>query len=384
MPNFEDRRCQLDVGHRTEGQGLKRLALLLCICLLATSAFWQTEPADASAVVTGPLHTSGNQILDASDRPVRLRGITRVAWETRPATEDEIAHVRGWGANIVRVTMGEDGWNQLCMTKSYDGDYRAHIDDMVQWITSRGMVALLELATNPRFLCDPNADGPQKMAAFPSSATFWQSVADRYKSNPLVAFELYNEPHDISPDVWLRGGTVIDGAVVWRAAGMQQLYDTVRAQGAQNLVFVSGPGFASTPPATLVSGYNVVYAAHMYTCPTNPPPNCKVIKKTGPGGRIWLWVPVENPYDPTPLFDRWASLATQQPVVLTEFGWPSTESGEYNANVIAEAEGRGMSWIAYAWLGSPEGQFSLVADTGPNYDPTPAGVPVKDGLSVTP
>jgi hypothetical protein len=340
--------------------------------------------ASGSALVAAPLHTAGNQILDANNQPVRLRGLTRPLWQTRAATEDEIDHLRGWGANVIRVTLAEDAWNQQCLTTNYDTSYRSYIHDVVSWITSRGMIALLELTVNPRFICDPNADSKQKMADFPGSVTMWQSVARVYKSNPLVAFELYNEPHDTTDEVWLHGGSVVDGAVVWQAAGMQQLYNAVRGEGANNLVFVDGTHWAATPPALRVNGYNVAYAAHIYTCPDNPPPNCTVVKKFGPNGMLWLRVPVDNPYDPTPVMDRFNSLAATNPLVISEFGWPDPNNGKYNANVVTAAEARGWSWMAYAALGTPTGRFSLVADTGPNYDPTPAGLPVKDGLALNP
>jgi hypothetical protein len=99
---------------------------------------------------------------------------------------------------------------------------------------------------------------------------------------------------------------------------------------------------------------------------------------------LWLRVPVDNPYDPTPVMDRFNSLAATNPLVISEFGWPDPNNGKYNANVVTAAEARGWSWMAYAALGTPTGRFSLVADTGPNYDPTPAGLPVKDGLALNP
>ena len=340
--------------------------------------------ASGSALVAAPLHTAGTQILDANNQPVRLRGLTRPLWETRDATEDEIDHLRGWGANVIRITLAEDAWNQQCLTTAYDTSYRSYIQDVVNWITSRGMVALLELTVNPRFICDATATSKQKMADFPGSVVMWQSVARIYKSNPLVAFELYNEPHDITDDVWRNGGTVSDNGLVWQAAGMQQLYNAVRGEGADNLVFIDGTHWAATPPALRVSGYNVAYAAHIYTCPDQAPPNCTVVKKIGPGGLLWVRVPVDNPYDPTPVMDRWNKFAAANPLVISEFGWPDPNSGTYNANVIAAAEARGWGWMAYAALGTPTGRFSLVADTGPNYDPTPNGLPVKNGLSVNP
>lgn len=366
---------------------MRRLALLLCTLLLGTAVVVVgPNPASGSALVNAPLHTSGNKILDASNQPVRLRGLTRATSQTKPLTDYEVGKIRDWGANIVRITVSEDAWNQQCISTTYDPNYRSYISDVVSWVTSRGMVALLDLNVNPRFICDPSANSKQKMADYPGSVQLWQSLARKFGSNPLVAFELYSEPHDISDSIYRNGGTVMDGPIAWQVAGMQQLYWAIRNTGADNLIVVSGTHWASTPPSVRVNGYNVVYAGHVYTCPNQPPPNCTTLTKVGPGGLVWINAPVVNPYDPTPLLDRWNKLAAEQPFVITEFGWPAETDGRYNANVIAAAEQRGWSWLAYAWLGSPTGRFNLLIDTGidANYDPTPSGVPVKDGLSLNP
>ena len=80
-----------------------------------------------------------------------------------------------------------------------------------------------------------------------------------------MMFELYNEPHDVSWSVWKSGGATGEGL---QAVGMQQLYDTVRATGAQNLVIIGGLDWAydlSGVPANRIDGYNIVYATHPYT-----------------------------------------------------------------------------------------------------------------------
>ena len=69
------------------------------------------------------------------------------------------------------------------------------------------------------------------MADSPGAITFWQEVATRYKDNPLVAFDLFNEPH-VPQSVWLDGGTLRPPTGrPSHAAGMQQLYDAVRGTG---------------------------------------------------------------------------------------------------------------------------------------------------------
>jgi hypothetical protein len=374
---------------------MRRLGALLCAAVVAAAALTVVplsagRSAYAAAALSGPLHTSGTRILDAAGNPVRLRGLTRDGLERSSTgwniTDDELAHARQWGANIVRVPLSEDYWTQLCPTTSYDGTYRGRIDGVVKSITSRGMVALLELSFNPRFACDPGANSQQKMAAYPGSVLFWADIARRYGGNPLVAFELYNEPNNISDDVWLKGGTVNDFGIFWQAAGMQQLYDSVRGTGATNLVFIGGMGYSSNPPAVVVTGNNIVYGAHVYTCPSAPPPNCTSPHAIDPFGLVWVWSGPADPYDATPLLAGWTAFGARYPLVVTEFGWPSAQDGRFNASAVAGAEQRGWGWIAFAWDGTASGTFGLLANAGPgaNYDPSPSGVPVKQGLSIQP
>jgi hypothetical protein len=104
-----------------------------------------------------------------------------------------------------------------------------------------------------------------------NSVTFWSEVAARYRDDGRVMFELYNEPHDVSWSVWKSGGAASDG---FQAVGMQQLHDTVRATGAQNLVIIGGLDWAydlSGVPANRIDGYNIAYATHPYNKPGRRP-----------------------------------------------------------------------------------------------------------------
>jgi hypothetical protein len=322
-----------------------------------------TTAPSGSASIAGPLHTSGNQIYDANNNPVVFRGIHRDGLERdiTNLSSDEIGHAKQWGANFVRVPLGEQLW--LSNSCAYDPTYASKVDNMVSWITSRGMVALLDLHYNTISNCGTASQ--QFMADYPNSTNFWKQVAARYKSNPLVAFDLYNEPHDISNTVWLKGGQVTQGSTTFQAAGMQQMYDAIRSQGAKNLVFASGNNWANTFVTTL-SGYNVVYAVHDYTCPSAAPPAC-----TTP-----------NPYDPSPILNGWVTPSQSVPVMVTEFGWPNKNDGQYNANVISYAKSHGWGWDVFAWDGSTTGLFDLVAEVGSGtaYEPSPSGMPALTGF----
>jgi hypothetical protein len=309
--------------------------------------------------VVGPLHTSGNRILDAAGHTVILRGFTRSGLEgvdTPPPTDDDIAHAKQWGANFIRLPLGEQFW--LSTSCYYRAKYAQQVDDAVRMVTSRGMVALLVLHWNTITSC--GSYGQQPMADYPNAITFWQQVASRYKNNPLVAFDLYNEPHHITDAQWHDGGTMTWKGDKFRAAGMQQMYGAVRGTGANNLVFVSGKSWANLWPTTApLTGRNIVYAVHVYTCPTSVPPDCDNAE----------------PYDPSQFLRYWTQPGRTYPVVVSEFGWPNPADAAYMRNVIAYAEQHGWGWSAYTWGNVTWGPFSLLADAGPgrSYQPRPTG-----------
>jgi hypothetical protein len=327
--------------------------------------------------VVGPLHTSGNQIVQSNGQPLVLRGLVLDGLEYTGAlagsgvTYDSVLEARRWGANFVRLPLGEQFW--LSSNCDYSSAYTSAVDQAVNWITSLGMVALLDLHTNTVQGCETGKQ--HNMADEAQSPAFLGQLAARYGNptspeySPLVAFDLYNEPHDISDTVWLNGGQVADyysPNETYQAAGMQQLYDAVRGGGAQSLVFVSGNDWAGQPPTSLVNGSNIVYAVHEYTCPTTAPPSCAD----------------PSPYDPSPVLNTWVPFSASQPVVVTEFGWPSSYDGTYLANVIAFAGAHGWGWSAFAWQQENWGGFVLANWLGDGAaEPNPSGDPVLLALS---
>jgi Cellulase (glycosyl hydrolase family 5) len=337
------------------------------------------SPATTPAVV-GPLHTSGNRIVQANGQPITLRGVVMPGLEQSGTlagtgvSQQAVAEAKDWGANFVRVPLGEQFW--LSSNCDSVASYVATVDKVVRWITSLGMVALLDLHTNTVGVGVCAAGAQHNMADEAQSPTFWSEVAARYGNrsspeyNPLVAFDLYNEPRNISDAVWLNGGMTLElsGVLLYQTAGMQQLYNVVRAAGSDNLVFISGNNSANTPPSTLVQGSNIVYAIHYYTCPSAAPPLCANA----------------NPYDPAQDLNQWLPLSATEPVVITEFGWPSQQSGTYNTNVIDYAASHGWGWSAFAW---EDRQYQSPWDLTESWlsdgtaEPSPSGMPVLLALA---
>jgi hypothetical protein len=230
------------------------------------------------------------------------------------------------------------------------------------------MFIMLDLHTNALTACA--APVQQKMPDL-GAITFWQIVASRYANNPLVGFDLYNEPHDITDAVWHSGGTVYSSGVSYTAAGMQQLYDAVRGTGATNLVFASGSGWATTYSTLPLTGTtNLVNAVHAYTCPSGTPESGATCS-SGPGGVL----------DPSNLLGHLATAGQTLPVMVTEFGWPSKFQGQYIQNVINYATSHDWTgWDAFAFDGTNQGLFDLVKDTGPVNDPAVSGMSVMANM----
>ncbi|HVY11135.1 MAG TPA: cellulase family glycosylhydrolase [Mycobacteriales bacterium] len=320
------------------------------------------------ARVVGPLTTRGNQILDGDGRPLILRGLQRFGLEggtKNPLpTQAEIQQLSLWGANEVRISLGEQKW--LAGSCHYEKDYPQVVDKVVRWVTDRGMVALINLHFATVGRCGTPTLTP--MADSPGSLTFWQEVATRYQDNPLVAFDLFNEPY-VHQGTWLQGGSYdVDGQTV-AAAGMQQLYDTVRGTGATNLVVISGLKYAAAPPTEFVAGSDIAYGVHAYTCSTEPPPGC-----TTP-----------DPLEPSQILDGWDSLAKTYPVIVSEFGWPNGDAGTYNAHVISYAADHHWGWSGFAWDGGTGGLFTLVqaqpASDGSTIEPNAGGMALVAGFA---
>ena len=115
-------------------------------------------------------------------------------------------------------------------------------------------------------------------------AAFWREVAGKYKNHPAVLFDLLNEPHDVSWEVWRDGGPVTDAKtsdkvaaenkdrlVAFQSVGMQGLLDAVRGTGARNVAIVGGLDWGYDLSGVLEgraledrSGDGVVYSSHVY------------------------------------------------------------------------------------------------------------------------
>jgi endoglucanase len=278
----------------------------------------------------GLLHTSGKDVVDGQGTVVQLRGFGLGGWlvpegymmggdtwgATSPTafrtkviakigqanadqffaayvanyvTHDDIAAVKAWGFNSVRLPFNS---NDLLPPASqpasppftYNEAAFKPIDDLAAWAKELGIYVILDMhcapgAQNIRGHADA-VDGiahfwEQPAVYFTRAAELWAKLATRYRDNPwVIGYDLLNEPllpGSVAPD----GGTTALGPWTQQnnmplRMAYQQITDAIRKTGDQKILFAEAGFWALnfkdlTPPWDS----NMVYTFHFYPPPTN-------------------------------------------------------------------------------------------------------------------
>jgi endoglucanase len=214
--------------------------------------------------------SSPPQINKLHETPL-LHGVNLPSMEWKSLGEPELEMAAEtvydiWKANVIRLPMSQDRWFGKAPEQTDGGAaYRDKIDRLVQIATTRHKYIILDLHWSNagqwgKFIHQHKM--PDQL-----SGEFWDSVSKIYKNNPYVMYDLYNEPHDVSWDVWRNGGEVSDDAT-YTTPGMMGLLKIVRDNGARNLVVISGLSW-SNDFRGILEGYaipdeNIIYGIHVY------------------------------------------------------------------------------------------------------------------------
>lgn len=285
---------------------MSRLSMLLAYLVAAfllSAGMVSTRPTGAYAAqrphrTEVALRVSGNHLVDASGRVIRLLGVDvtgtedacvkakRSSWG--PLTEAEATTIERWGADAVRVPLNEDCWLGLngLPRRFSSARYRAAIQRWVADLNRAGLIAILDLHWSAPGSAPASNQGIMPDATH--SIKFWREVAKLFKSDPGVVFDLFNEPalgskQPTSAD-WTCWRTGCDATVKdcpqnqgrqctlesFRVAGMQQLLDAVRATGAHQPVMVGGLHWAGDPCGTHDLGGNGGQCMWLKYRPTDP------------------------------------------------------------------------------------------------------------------
>ena len=227
-----------------------------------------------------PLHVRGNQILNSKNESVWLQGMNVVSleWSVRgeKVLKSTLVAVDEWQANCIRLPVKEEYWfGRVAGQKDGGAEYRALVDQVITLVANRGKYVVLDLH---RFRA-PTA----------AHVEFWKDAATKYREHPAVLFDLFNEPHGTTWEVWRDGGFVAEEKKAadedafltpeekakkkngFDSVGMQKLIDTVREAGAKNIVIVGGldwaydlSGIAKGFEVNDRGGHGIVYSTHIY------------------------------------------------------------------------------------------------------------------------
>lgn len=376
--------------------GKSRLAISIPTASFDARFYGRYPHGDAPSGVLS-VAVSGSNLISGSGNPMRLLGCnvsgleSGIIFDVSNSTNfwqssnfpsrPSFALMASWGQNCVRLPLNEDCWLGLTVqtipgtSKILAGAaYRAEVAACVAAANAVGMIVILDLHwTAPGTFC-ANTQNPFLNAA--NSITFWTSVANAFKGNPAVVFELFNEPYIFSNSqangafagspavnsILLNGGTATgyfgldDGtsngtsirvANSYSIAGYQAAIDAVRATGATNVIVLGGQNF-DTDLTWIVSN------------PPNDPLN-------------QLAVTAHTYRDSGNIFFTNLSAAVTMmqncgmPVVLTEIGDQigSGASTSFISSITGAMDAHGWSgtaWTWNSWFGTSAGSNSLISD----------------------
>jgi endoglucanase len=231
------------------------------------------------------LATFGNRIvIAATDKSILLRGVNRSGLEWAEPDEDGFCSsagisraeiefiVKGWNCNILRLPLNQD-W-ALSGRGGHSADvYLQDLDRVVRWASRVGAYTLLDL----QWLDADRPFGGNRnfVAPLPNlqSLDFWHLLASRYRDEPAVLYDVFNEPHDRLPDdpypLIREDGLLYPPShrrvtiAEWRPWALR-LIDVIRSTHPDALIFVSGTNWGYDLRGMPLERANLVYSTHVY------------------------------------------------------------------------------------------------------------------------
>jgi hypothetical protein len=285
-----------------------------------------------------------------------------------PLTQESLTAMKSWGINAVRIPLNEDCWLGINGVASSAGasNYQSPIAQAVDLITNtNGMYVILDLHITAAGTTA--AKSQQPMADLDHSVSFWKEVADAYKNNGSVIFDLFNEPFFPSGTTtqqyqcWKNGSTSAssgDCAMVnFAVAGMDTLVSTVRGEGATNLLLLGGTGYSGQlgpwptyVPTDTLSPPNMAASWHVYD---------------DQGGCTSNAAQTLGTLCPTSGLGAQAVMTAGYPIVVGETGYYSCSSNTVATAwwpfFLSWADAQQIGTVAWSWSDSNNPQ--LLSDT---------------------
>ncbi|OPG12877.1 cellulase family glycosylhydrolase [Microbispora sp. GKU 823] len=301
------------------------------------------------------LHVSGNRLVTSAGKPYRLLGVNRSSGEFAciqgrgmwdgPADQASVAAMKPWNIHVVRIPLNEECWlgtGDVPSGGTSGAAYQQAVKDYVNLLIANGITPIVEMHWNygqyagPGAGCSDVAATCQKpMPDAKYAPTFWTQVANTFKGNNAVIFDLFNEPYPDAANNWtdataawtcLRDGGTCAG-IGYQVAGMQTLVDAVRATGAANVIMTAGLTWTNDLSQWL---------------------NYKPKDPTGNLMASWHSYNFNGCVDTTCWNNTIGAVAAKVPVVAGEIG-QNTCAHDYIDKVMNWADANGVGYLAWTW-----------------------------------
>jgi endoglucanase len=379
----------------------KKQTLSRMLALLVVMGGLLLAAMPATAQGTGYWHTSGNQILDSNNQPVRIAGINWYGFETT----DHVIHglwakdykailntIKSNGYNTIRIPLSDEMVQSNPVPTNLSFNNGAPINTDLQGLTSlqildkiiaaAGTIGLRVILDNHRSEAGNSAEasGLWYTTAFPETTWIndWILLTNRYLNNTtVIGMDLRNEPHNATSGgaCWGCGTTTND----WRLAA-ERAGNAVLAANPHLLIFVEGTDCFNGDcdwwggnlqgvtqfPVVLNVPNQLVYSAHDYGPTVFQQPWFNSTTTTASLQAQWT--------------KEWAFIHNNNiaPLWLGEFGTGNTapdvqntaagSEGQWFSNLVQFIGARpSMSWTYWALNG--EDSLALLDSA---YDATPA------------
>jgi hypothetical protein len=330
----------------------------------------------AAAASTGSLaiKVEGNTFVDQNGKTFQMRGVNVSGLESAAIQGWSVSDpwggmkpvwsaLQAWKVNSVRLPLNEASWlgytcidsNGATLDPDPGKNYRATVAQTVTEANAAGLYVILDLHWSaPGTICPTDQNW---MADTDHSIAFWTSIADTFKGNPAVIFELYNEPvltDSIAGwNTWLNGGaqtTVRPGGgktYAWTSAGMQQLLDAVRATGATNVVLCGGVSYSN-----VLTGF----PSHI---PVDP------ISQLGAAWHVYSFNVYVDPSPGTSTTNMLAAVSANVPLIITEVGDTdgAGATGSFVKKILTFADSTGYSYFGWTWNDWGQSSNDLILDS---------------------
>ena len=288
------------------------LLAVLTVSFLASAPHMQSAQA---AVVLPGLSVSGTQIM-AGTKPIRLRGVNmgdpfwarNSNWYPILVPGNYPLLAKNWKANVVRISVFPTQWKHPTQWNLANRtDLLNKLQDEINYALSNGLYVIISYHAigwpdgyyQPAFPGNPSDTYDSSMTV---ATSFWTAIAQKFGSDKRIIFDLWNEP--VHEDDLTSNGS--DPNQLWAPLKgyYEQLIQTVRNNGSQNIIIATGNHWASWLVGIKdnpLSEPNLIYAYHKYS--------------------------IEGSNSPTTWNQDTGGLIGFRPVIVSEWGYEDVDAG---------------------------------------------------------